>query len=169
MAILVVTSVAGTACLVVGAISLWKAMEYAPSHRPFWGVVAVDFDLIITHFWINIPGIPAEHEVLYHNEWWAEREVEWESAGRFSRWQHWELRKVRPMGGVGGTGKTISTWIDVPLWPLGGALLVYPGIAFIRGALRRSRAAGAGVCRKCGYDLTGNTSGVCPECGNRFG
>jgi predicted Zn-ribbon and HTH transcriptional regulator len=21
------------------------------------------------------------------------------------------------------------------------------------------------VCRKCGYDLTGNTSGRCPECG----
>ncbi|MBN1342282.1 MAG: hypothetical protein JXQ73_06360 [Phycisphaerae bacterium] len=23
----------------------------------------------------------------------------------------------------------------------------------------------AGRCRKCGYDLTGNTSGRCPECG----
>lgn len=22
-----------------------------------------------------------------------------------------------------------------------------------------------GHCRKCGYDLTGNVSGVCPECG----
>jgi uncharacterized paraquat-inducible protein A len=22
-----------------------------------------------------------------------------------------------------------------------------------------------GLCVKCGYDLTGNTSGVCPECG----
>ena len=22
-----------------------------------------------------------------------------------------------------------------------------------------------GMCRKCGYDLRGNTSGVCPECG----
>ena len=22
-----------------------------------------------------------------------------------------------------------------------------------------------GCCRSCGYDLTGNTSGVCPECG----
>ena len=24
------------------------------------------------------------------------------------------------------------------------------------------------VCRRCGYDLTGNTSGVCPECGERI-
>ena len=23
------------------------------------------------------------------------------------------------------------------------------------------------VCEKCGYDLTGNTSGVCPECGTK--
>ncbi len=23
-----------------------------------------------------------------------------------------------------------------------------------------------GHCQKCGYDLTGNTSGRCPECGN---
>jgi len=25
-----------------------------------------------------------------------------------------------------------------------------------------------GHCRKCGYDLTGNISGVCPECGERI-
>ncbi|HEY2588350.1 MAG TPA: AAA family ATPase [Tepidisphaeraceae bacterium] len=30
----------------------------------------------------------------------------------------------------------------------------------------RERAA-AGLCARCGYDLRGNTSGVCPECGAR--
>ncbi len=29
----------------------------------------------------------------------------------------------------------------------------------------RDRRAPQGRCRKCGYDLTGNVSGVCPECG----
>ncbi|HEY8749850.1 MAG TPA: hypothetical protein VIM11_17840 [Tepidisphaeraceae bacterium] len=29
-------------------------------------------------------------------------------------------------------------------------------------SLRRSRA---GLCLHCGYDLTGNASGICPECG----
>ena len=30
---------------------------------------------------------------------------------------------------------------------------------------RRTRGFPAGRCHACGYDLTGNTSGVCPECG----
>lgn len=38
-------------------------------------------------------------------------------------------------------------------------LLLAPGIA--RRALRRRR----GQCVACGYDLTGNTTGICPECG----
>jgi hypothetical protein len=25
-----------------------------------------------------------------------------------------------------------------------------------------------GECLQCGYDLTGNVTGVCPECGERF-
>ena len=32
--------------------------------------------------------------------------------------------------------------------------------------LRRQRRA-KGLCVHCGYDLTGNVSGVCPECGTR--
>lgn len=27
----------------------------------------------------------------------------------------------------------------------------------------------AGACQKCGYSLTGNTSGICPECGTPIG
>jgi hypothetical protein len=30
---------------------------------------------------------------------------------------------------------------------------------------RRARLIRSGGCSACGYDLTGNTSGVCPECG----
>jgi hypothetical protein len=32
-------------------------------------------------------------------------------------------------------------------------------------ALRRDRRWRRGLCARCGYDLTGNVSGVCPECG----
>ncbi len=43
-------------------------------------------------------------------------------------------------------------------------------IAFlIRGGLwvRRRRLPKPGHCVKCGYDLTGNVSGQCPECGEK--
>ena len=41
----------------------------------------------------------------------------------------------------------------------------YPIIAFHRGPLRHWRRRRKGFCQKCGYDLTGNESGTCPECG----
>lgn len=34
---------------------------------------------------------------------------------------------------------------------------------------RRDRRFPAGHCQSCGYDLTGNKSGVCPECGCNIG
>ena len=36
----------------------------------------------------------------------------------------------------------------------------------MRPCLRRERP---GRCRRCGYDLTGNASGTCPECGTPAG
>ena len=38
-------------------------------------------------------------------------------------------------------------------------------IAAIKAALT-SKCRSSGRCLSCGYNLTGNTSGVCPECGN---
>ncbi len=55
--------------------------------------------------------------------------------------------------------------ISCPFWP--GIILfaAYPTIVGVRGPLRRWRRRRRGCCTKCGYDLTGNTSGRCPECG----
>ena len=51
--------------------------------------------------------------------------------------------------------------VDVPLWcPF--LVLLGPTLFLWWRDRRRSRA---GHCRRCDYDLTGNTSGVCPECG----
>ena len=44
-------------------------------------------------------------------------------------------------------------------------LVTFPTIAFIRGPMRCWRRRRKGLCIKCGYNLTGNTSGTCPECG----
>jgi hypothetical protein len=59
-----------------------------------------------------------------------------------------------------------------PLWVEGPAVgLVSGGIMWLAHRVHASRAATYlwaeldAACLSCGYDLTGNTSGVCPECG----
>jgi hypothetical protein len=58
--------------------------------------------------------------------------------------------------------------LQLPLWHSSVLLALYPTIAFIRSSIRRWRRRGHGLCVKCSYDLTGNESGVCPECGTRI-
>lgn len=55
----------------------------------------------------------------------------------------------------------ISGWVVfVPLWlPLVGVAI--PTTL----AWRRCRRFPPGYCQKCGYDLAGNATGLCPECG----
>ena len=54
---------------------------------------------------------------------------------------------------------------NVPLWCPFALFAACPTITFIRGPLRRYRRRRRGLCLKCGYDLTGNVTGVCSECG----
>jgi hypothetical protein len=44
------------------------------------------------------------------------------------------------------------------------AVLIWIGAILSRQEMRGT----PGYCSKCGYCLTGNTSGVCPECGTRI-
>lgn len=50
----------------------------------------------------------------------------------------------------------------VPLWPLLGVLSLP---TFILGRQVRRQRVLPGHCLTCGYDLTGNRSGTCSECG----
>jgi hypothetical protein len=60
----------------------------------------------------------------------------------------------------GGGGSV--TGVAVPYWALVVVLLV-PLVARLAYALRTRRTLGH--CQSCGYDLTANASGRCPECG----
>jgi len=51
----------------------------------------------------------------------------------------------------------------VTIWPL--SALAIGGSA---GPLFWRRRNGSGYCSECGYDLTGNVSSICPECGQRI-
>ena len=42
--------------------------------------------------------------------------------------------------------------------------LALPGVV-VAVLIARRRGYPRGCCSRCGYDLTGNESGVCPECG----
>ena len=44
-------------------------------------------------------------------------------------------------------------------------LAILPFLHFLTWAIKREAARRKGTCLTCGYNLTGNTSGVCPECG----
>lgn len=57
-------------------------------------------------------------------------------------------------------GYTGEWLVLIPLWiPL---LVVFLIFLLYR---RRSGMVGVSACKRCGYNLTGNVSGVCPECG----
>lgn len=67
--------------------------------------------------------------------------------------------ECRTNGGWRTCDAFLAGWILCPL------LAVYPFVLLIRPILRRRRWIREGLCLKCGYSLTGNLSGVCPECG----
>jgi hypothetical protein len=68
----------------------------------------------------------------------------------------WFPRRVQVQG-VRGFG--------IPLWMIFLLFAAYPIATFSRAPIRRWRRRRKGLCVECGYDLTGNVSGVCPECG----
>ncbi len=57
--------------------------------------------------------------------------------------------------------------LRIPLWMMFILMAAYPTLAFIRGPVRRHRRRKRGLCVKCAYNLTGNVSGTCPECGTK--
>lgn len=86
-------------------------------------------------------------------------------------WLVWARGAVRYE--INNTGKSrerrdfgrFPAW-QVAMVPL--LLALYPVIAFIRGPYRRMVRRRRGLCVGCGYDLTGNESGVCPECATKI-
>ena len=53
----------------------------------------------------------------------------------------------------------------VPAWSLAVAFSLLPLARVVARSRELRRQARIGLCRRCGYDLRGNVSGRCPECG----
>ncbi|GEM_PF-1820101 len=58
-----------------------------------------------------------------------------------------------------------ATRLVCPLWPWPLLFAAHWSVVLVRGACRYRRRRRQGLCLHCGYSLTGNVSGVCPECG----
>ena len=74
------------------------------------------------------------------------------------------MRNNHRIYGAGWTGAAVSFWVVFLVFVLlfsFHAIDIYFGPSIGRRERRRKR----GYCAECGYDLTGNISGACPECG----
>ncbi len=63
---------------------------------------------------------------------------------------------------------TLHMWTNLIVFPLWAPTLLFaalPLCVFVGGAIRRCRARDGERCMSCDYNLTGNVSGICPECG----
>ena len=92
---------------------------------------------------------------IVHNRPRAWDEARWSSRRAYSSFRE-SLGLCLPEVSVGGA----YTYAGVPLWLL-FALAAIPTVILWR---RDRRRIAAGHCRQCGYNLTGNESGKCPEC-----
>jgi hypothetical protein len=66
-------------------------------------------------------------------------------------------------------GESTRRWVVVPHWVLVGLTALLPAVRTARWLRQRRKLRDQtfGLCPACGYDLTANVSGVCPECGCR--
>ena len=62
------------------------------------------------------------------------------------------LQRLSTPGGSASLGWAVAATAVLPAW-------------YVLRKLRSLRHYRAGLCPSCNYNLTGNTSGVCPECG----
>ena len=73
----------------------------------------------------------------------------------------WGLIKYRTV-----RGRSVRAWsVECPAWLALLVLAAPSGALLVREAIRNRRLRKLGCCKSCGYDLTGNVSGRCPECG----
>lgn len=75
-------------------------------------------------------------------------------------WRENRIGRPNPPANVRMTG------FRMPVHAVVGLLLIYPVLTVGRQRWRMHRRPGEGMCEQCGYNLHGNRTGICPECGD---
>ena len=76
----------------------------------------------------------------------------------------WELGAFKIVQSVPKEGPMSVSFIQYPHWLAITVFGAYPVVALFKVAWRIAHRRKPHECKQCGYNLTGNTSGVCPEC-----
>lgn len=124
---------------------------------------------ILTSIVLISPGDPTLHR---HNSWGTPhiREPEFRDVLRMFDKDTWSIAPAQYIGlswpefsrRVWRNG--VSYGMSLPLWLMLSAVALPTWFLW----RRDRRRIPPGHCEHCGYNLTGNTTGVCPECGQRF-
>lgn len=138
-------------CCTMKAITFWSPPEdFSP---PIWSSGGMSwFCLNFSHIATVDPTVVGERSraVFVQSDTWADFSI-YDRAGQLH-----QLQNVR------------YTIVTFPLPLLSLLLAAYPVGAFSRALFLRYRDRKEGSCRHCGYNLTGNVLGVCPECGEKI-
>lgn len=131
------------------------------SANGFFGVRRVrDVDLGFTfRQWLPLSSRPVRSQIETNWNTSSLKDAQW-VAGSMPPLYTWERNVRRITGG----GSLHTFLVTLPYWPfvvVGTLGTLSPILSWIR---RRWRFR-SGQCASCAYDLTGNTSGRCPECG----
>jgi len=161
--------------LVVALGPLWRRSYRTVDHLAYsrWGTFDSGYSISLSSYngqlifgFARLSGIVAHrgsrssftpHGQFQHSQVPA-AQAKWQpfarSAGRYG-FSYFILPRSRGWGG------------SAPCWAVAAFLAVLPVTASMQ-FIRSRRRPEAGFCIPCGYNLTGNTSGICPECGAKI-
>ena len=172
--------------LLLAALALWKRSYHADEALELkrqatagriWRGIAIDFgstdgtagiayhqgqlplfpnnDPPSVNWWFGVNQKPFDALHSPHWSWWS-------NSGTWRWWGNFFIHYVR-WGKSGNYVEDLA--FGVPHW-----LLVISMACLSLQLIRRGRLIrfGTGKCQNCGYNLTANISGVCPECGSKI-
>ena len=153
----------GALVLVLGAVGYWQRLKiewWSRTNSRLYGVNAGFAEGTVWLCWYRSSEIPP-----------GSRDVEKEMLGLYYLWSYSYMGLTYQCSD--GSRRTVNdaraTSLQAPFWLLGTMLLLYPASSLTVRTFRHLHRRKTGRCLGCGYDLTGNVSGRCPECGEAVG
>ncbi len=163
--IIVLLTLGAALTLVSGVIGFFAQVDVTIPDRPLFVVGERSFAVVSVHglvnFWrFTVVDTPQQTR---RTHWVVLPKLRLVAMGRDE--SGFTFPDSAPNAGVHIKADRIRVGLLLPVILLGA----YPLVVFCRGPMRRWHRRRKGLCIKCGYNLTGNVSGVCPECGTETG